>query len=28
LITIASDGTVTTNQPSFAQQGTRPERNH
>jgi len=28
LITIASDGTVTTNQPAFAQQGNRPERNH
>lgn len=28
LITITSDGSVTTNQPFFAQRGDRPERNH
>jgi len=28
LITISSDGTVTLNQPAFAQRGSGPERNH
>jgi len=28
LITIASDGTITINQPTFTQRGDRPERNH
>jgi len=28
LITIASDGTITINQPAFVQRGDRPERNH